>query len=202
MSEDKKKHWENVYQTKTPEQVSWTQSIPKTSLELILATNNYKTKSIIDIGGGDSNLVDFLLDNGCEDVTVLDISAEALERAKSRLGENAMRVKWIVSDINDFVPEQSYDIWHDRAAFHFLTEQEQIERYVSTARSYVNGELIIGTFSEDGPKKCSGLHITQYSESKMEETFKGFQKISCKAEEHITPFETTQHFIFCRFKKA
>jgi 2-polyprenyl-3-methyl-5-hydroxy-6-metoxy-1,4-benzoquinol methylase len=199
---NQKDHWENVYRTKTPDEVSWTQAVPTTSLELILATNDYKSKHIIDIGGGDSNLVDFLLDNGCENITVLDISQAAIDRAKSRLGQNADKVNWIVSDINDFTPEQSYQIWHDRAAFHFLTQADQIERYVATANKYVNGDLIVGTFSEEGPKKCSGLDITQYSEDKMETTFAGFEKVSCQAQAHITPFETTQHFIFCRFKKT
>jgi 2-polyprenyl-3-methyl-5-hydroxy-6-metoxy-1,4-benzoquinol methylase len=199
---NQKDHWENVYRTKTPDEVSWTQAVPTTSLELILATNDYKSKHIIDIGGGDSNLVDFLLDNGCENITVLDISQAAIDRAKSRLGQNADKVNWIVSDINDFTPEQSYQIWHDRAAFHFLTQADQIERYVATANKYVNGDLIVGTFSEEGPKKCSGLDITQYSEDKMETTFTGFEKVSCQAQAHITPFETTQHFIFCRFKKT
>ena len=197
-----KKHWQKVYETKTPEQVSWTQAIPKTSLELIRSCDDYKNKSIIDIGGGDSNLVDFLLEDGCTDITVLDISSKALERAKHRLGQNAAKVNWIVSDVNDFHPNKTYDIWHDRAAFHFLTAPAQIERYVNTANQYVNENLIIGTFSEDGPKKCSGLDITQYSESKMTETFRGFKKVSCQTETHTTPFQTTQHFIFCRFRKS
>ena len=201
MTEDRRSHWENVYETKTPEQVSCTQAIPKTSLELIRACDNYQTKSIIDIGGGDSNLVDFLLADGCRDITILDISVKAFERAKARLGENAAKVKWIVSDINDFNPCQTYDIWHDRAAFHFLTEAEQIAKYVSTVNGSVNENLVIGTFSENGPKKCSGLDITQYSESKMTDTFNGFERLSCQTESHITPFGTAQHFIFCRFKR-
>jgi len=199
---NRKQHWETVYETKTPNQVSWTQAVPKTSLELIRACEGYKTKSIIDIGGGDSNLVDFLLGDGCENVTVLDISAKALNRAKTRLGSEANKVKWIVSDINEFIPTESYAIWHDRAAFHFLTEPTQINRYVETVNQSVTENVIVGTFSQDGPKKCSGLDITQYSEIKMCETFSDFEKAFCKTEIHTTPFETTQHFIFCKFKKS
>jgi hypothetical protein len=201
MMENKKEHWETVYETKTPDQVSWTQATPKTSLELIRACEDYRNKSIIDIGGGDSNLIDFLLADGCQELTVLDISAKALDRAKVRLGETAEKVTWIVSDINDFIPDRNYQIWHDRAAFHFLTEASQIGRYVSVVNNWVDGDLIVGTFSEDGPRKCSGLDVTQYSESKMTQTFGGFEKSSCEFEAHITPFQTTQHFIFCHFKK-
>ena len=199
--ETRKQHWETVYETKTPEQVSWTQAIPRTSLALIRGCKGYRRKNIIDVGGGDSNLVDFLLDDGCTNLTVLDISGKALERAKVRLGERANQIKWIVSDINDFTPAASYDIWHDRAAFHFLTETAQINRYVETVNQSVRENLIVGTFSEVGPKKCSGLDITQYSESKMTNTFRGFKKGLCQSEEHVTPFQTTQHFIFCHFKK-
>src|SRR6476660_737976 len=164
---NQKQHWETVYETKTPEQVSWTQAVPETSLELIRACDGYLNKSIIDVGGGDSNLVDFLVADGCIDVTVLDISEKALERAKKRLGEKASRVKWIVSDINDFAAETQYDIWHDRAAFHFLTVSDQINCYVETVNQSVVENLIVGTFSDDGPKKCSGLDITQYNETQM-----------------------------------
>src|SRR6187402_3411524 len=127
MNSERKNHWETVYETKTPEQVSWTQEIPKTSLDFINSFNPDKSARIIDIGGGDSNLVDFLLDQGFENISVLDISAKALEKAKLRLGEKAKKVNWIVSDITEFEPQTTFDIWHDRAAFHFLTEDSQIK---------------------------------------------------------------------------
>ena len=202
MTEGNKQHWETVYQTKQVNEVSWTQEIPQTSLDFILSFNLPKSARIIDIGGGDSKLVDFLLDEGYENLTVLDISATALERAKARLGERAEKVKWIVADITDFKPDTSYDVWHDRAAFHFLTENEQIEKYLNIVHAAVTGFLLIGTFSEDGPKKCSGLEIKQYSGTSLENVFKrDFTKIACKKEDHITPFNTIQNFTFCSFKR-
>lgn|SRR5574343_22556 len=199
--ESKKQHWETVYETKTPEQVSWTQEKPEISLQFIHGFSLSKDAAIIDIGGGDSKLVDFLLAEGYTDVSVLDISGKAIERAKKRLGTLADSVTWIESDINDFVPSKKYAIWHDRAAFHFLTTKEEQERYVNLVNSSVSDFLIIGTFSENGPLKCSGLEIQQYSESSMVDQFKGFQKIKCENENHLTPFDTIQNFIFCSFKK-
>jgi cyclopropane fatty-acyl-phospholipid synthase-like methyltransferase len=157
---------------------------------------------VIDIGGGDSKLVDFLLDESFENITVLDISATALEKTKQRLGNRASKVTWIVSDITDFQPNTSFDLWHDRAAFHFLTTKEQIARYMETARKAITGYLIIGTFSDRGPQKCSGLDIKQYSEETLTtELQNGFDKIRCSTEDHITPFNTTQNFLFCSFRR-
>lgn len=202
MTDERKSHWENVYSTKQPHEVSWTQETPTTSLKLIQGFNLDKSAGIIDIGGGDSKLVDFLLDGGYTNITVLDISGEALERAKKRLGAKANSVKWIESDITEFKPTEQYAIWHDRAAFHFLTNPEQITNYVDTATKAVTGYLVIGTFSENGPKRCSGLDITQYNQEKLQATFaKGFDQLECLTEDHTTPFNTTQNFIFCSFKK-
>lgn len=199
--ESRKQHWETVYETKTPDQVSWTQEKPEGSLKFIHDLGLNKDASIIDIGGGDSKLVDFLLADGYSDITVLDISGKAIERAKKRLGMLADKVTWIESDINDFVPSRTFSIWHDRAAFHFLTSTEEQERYVKLVNSSVTDFLVIGTFSEDGPLKCSGLEIQQYSESSMVDQFRGFEKIKCENENHLTPFDTIQNFIFCSFKK-
>ena len=201
---DRKKHWENVYQTKELKEVSWYQPIPITSLDFIMEFNVPKTAKIIDIGGGDSFLVDSLLDLGYTDVTVLDISSAAIERAKQRLAEKAQNVKWIVADAAAFNPTEKYDFWHDRAAFHFLTEEQDISSYLKIAEQNINssGVLGIGTFSEDGPKKCSGINIKQYSESSMTERLKPlFEKINCIRVEHQTPFDTTQNFVFCSFRK-
>lgn len=202
MELNRKKHWETVYETKNSEQVSWTQAVPKTSLEIILSFGLHKSSKIIDIGGGDSNLVDYLLDEGFENITVLDISAKSLEKAKNRLGIKGKKVNWVVSDITDFEPNMTYDVWHDRATFHFLTTTEQIQKYMKTARKSVNEFLTIGTFSENGPKKCSGLEIKQYNEDELTLELKnGFDKIKCITEDHLTPFDTTQNFLFCSFRK-
>ena len=199
---NRKNHWETVYQTKSPEQVSWTQEVPQTSLAFISSFGVAKTARIIDIGGGDSKLVDHLLEQGFENITVLDISEKALEKAKSRLGDKAKKVNWIVSDITEFVPNMAFDIWHDRATFHFLITTEQVSKYMEIARKSVNGFMTIGTFSETGPTKCSGLDIKQYTEQTLTDELKnGFEKIRCITEDHTTPFNTTQNFLFCSFKR-
>jgi SAM-dependent methyltransferase len=195
-------HWDTVYKTKAPNQVSWTQDIPKTSLDFIHSFGLTKTAKIIDIGGGDSKLVDYLLDEGFENITVLDISAQALAKAKQRLGDRAEKINWVVSDITEFRPDTTFDVWHDRATFHFLTTSDQVAKYLHTARNSVSGFLTIGTFSDNGPEKCSGLQIKQYSEEKlMAELQNGFDKLRCITEDHITPFDTAQNFLFCSFKR-
>ncbi|MFY7672422.1 class I SAM-dependent methyltransferase [Tenacibaculum sp. MEBiC06402] len=202
MEFDKKKHWEKVYETKSPNEVSWTQEIPKTSLEFISSIPFDKKTSIIDIGGGDSKLVDFLLEKGFEDITVLDISEKSLEKAKKRLGNKADKVNWIVSDILEFKPERTYSIWHDRAVFHFITEDKDVANYIEKVTTAAEKLLVIGTFSEDGPLKCSGLEIKQYNENSLTALFQNnFIKKDCKYENHVTPFNTEQNFLFCSFKK-
>ena len=202
MENNIQEHWEKVYETKNPDEVSWTEEIPKTSLDFIHSFGLAKTAKIIDIGGGDSKLVDYLLDEGFENITVLDISAKALDKAKKRLGYKAKKINWVVSDITTFKPKATFDVWHDRATFHFLTQSEQVEKYMNIARDAVSGFLTIGTFSDNGPDKCSGLKIKQYSEEKLTaELKKGFDKLRCITEDHITPFDTTQNFLFCSFKR-
>ena len=201
---DRKNHWENIYNTKELKDVSWFQVRPETSLDFFKQFNVPFTAKIIDIGGGDSLLVDHLLDLGYQDISVLDISESAIERAKIRLGQKANTVKWIVADAATFVPTEQYDFWHDRAAFHFLTEENEISNYLETAQKSINpkGILVIGTFSEQGPKKCSGIEIKQYSETSMTDRLKiFFEKIKCITVDHITPFDTIQNFVFCSFKK-
>ena len=201
---DRKNHWEQIYQTKKPDQVSWYQPTPVTSLSFFEQYNVPKEAKIIDIGGGDSFLVDHLLNRGYKDITVLDISESSLERAKSRLGDRSGLVKWIVEDAATFEPTERYDFWHDRAAFHFLTKEDEIQNYINTVQQSINpsGILVLGTFSEQGPKKCSGIEIKQYSETSMTDRLKGsFEKIKCITIEHKTPFDTIQQFIFCSFRK-
>lgn len=202
---DFKNYWNNIYANKSSSEVSWTQEIPSTSLQFLHSFNLKKDAAIIDVGGGESKFVDFLLAEGFTNITVLDISEQALNKAKARLGEKASRVNWVVSDITEYVPLQKFEVWHDRATFHFLTTKEQIEKYVQLAEKSItsNGFLAIGTFSENGPTKCSGLEIKQYSESDLEATLTYyFRKLKCIREDHITPFRTTQNFLFCSFKKA
>jgi SAM-dependent methyltransferase len=203
MTHQAREHWESIYRTKSPEEVSWTQETPEASLDFIHRFRIRKDARIIDIGGGDSKLVDHLLAEGYTDLTVLDISAAAIERARTRLGPDARRVKWIVCDILDFKPELPYDVWHDRAAFHFQTNRESIEAYLDIVRHSVSGIVILGTFSTDGPTKCSGLEVKQYDEFTMKQLFEAnaFRNIECKREDHITPAGVVQNFLFCSFMK-
>ncbi|MEW7290030.1 class I SAM-dependent methyltransferase [Aquimarina sp. 2304DJ70-9] len=199
-----KTHWETVYKNKDLKDVSWYQKIPKTSLSFIKYFELPKTAKIIDIGGGDSFLVDHLLDLGYKDITVLDISETALNKAKKRLGSDAKNIKWIVANIAHFKPTEKYDIWHDRATFHFLNKKEEINSYLDTIQHSITagGALIIGAFSEDGPTKCSGIDITQYSKKSMNDIMKNhFEKEKCTYVDHNTPFDTTQKFVFCGFRK-
>ena len=200
----KKEHWENIYCTKHENEVSWFQQYPKTSMDFVELFSLQKNAKIIDIGGGDSHFVDALLKEGFTDITVLDISVKAIERAKIRIGEKANSIKWIVSDVTEFKPTERYDFWHDRAAFHFLTDEKLADKYVEIADQGIaaNGILVLGTFSVNGPKKCSGLEIKQYSEESMSAKFeKYFSRVKCITEDHQTPFNTTQNFLFCSFKK-
>lgn len=201
---DRKKHWENIYQTKELKDVSWFQPTPETSLDFFKQFKVPTTAKIIDIGGGDSFLVDHLLALGYQDISVLDISAAAIDRAKQRLGDKAKNVKWIVADVATFKPTEKYDFWHDRAAFHFLTDEKEISNYIETAQQNINstGVLVIGTFSDKGPKKCSGIEIKQYSETTMTDRLNTFfEKIKCITVDHKTPFNTIQNFVFCSFRK-
>jgi 2-polyprenyl-3-methyl-5-hydroxy-6-metoxy-1,4-benzoquinol methylase len=198
-----KQHWETIYQTKKLEELSWFQANPETSLDIIKQFNLPKTAKIIDVGGGDSFLVDHLLDQGYQHISVLDISATAIEKAKDRLGERAKSVNWIIADATDFNPNEKYDFWHDRAAFHFLTSQKDISKYLETAKQNIsaNGILVIGAFSDQGPTKCSGIEVKQYSESALTKAIEAyFEKINCIKVDHKTPFNTVQNFTFCSFR--
>lgn len=200
----KKQYWENVFATKHETEVSWYQQKPETSINFFVKNNISKNAKIIDSGGGDSCLIDNLLEMGYANLFLLDISENAIERIKNRLGAMAEKVTFIVSDIIDFQPETTFDVWHDRASFHFLTTEDEIATYKELVYNSIapNGFLFLGTFSENGPLKCSGLEITQYSETKFETIFgSDFEKINSFDENHKTPFNTTQNFIFCEFKK-
>jgi SAM-dependent methyltransferase len=201
---ERKLHWENVFSTKTEKEVSWYQQYPQTSIDFITALHLPLDAKIIDVGGGDSYLIDTLLDLGYTNLTLLDISSGAVEKIKTRLGVKASNVTFIVSDILDFNPSELYDFWHDRACFHFLTANNQIDRYVEIVDQALadDGKLFIGTFSENGPKKCSGLDIRQYNEASLRLLFeRDFNLKGCFAEDHQTPFDTIQKFLFCGFER-
>ncbi len=200
----RKNHWEKIYETKEMTEVSWYQETPEMSLNLInqLALSN--DSKIIDIGGGDSFLVDQLLKQGFTEITVLDISANAIEKAKLRLGEKASLVTWIVTDVLDFEPKEKYDCWHDRAAFHFLTADVEVAKYKKLVLGALaeKGAFFLGTFSEEGPKKCSGIEIKQYSVAGMENVFSPELKVfQSEVSNHCTPFDTVQNFTFTHFER-
>jgi 2-polyprenyl-3-methyl-5-hydroxy-6-metoxy-1,4-benzoquinol methylase len=199
-----KEHWENIYANKQMNEVSWFQQEPTTSLALIQKNTQSKDDAIIDIGGGDGFLVDNLLELGYTNITVLDISANAINKAKERLGINADKVKWIISDITEFIPEEQYKVWHDRAVFHFLTQQQDIEYYKELVNKNIsdNGHFILATFADDGPEKCSGLQVCKYSEKNMENSFSTIFKVKKSFKyKHLTPFGTIQSFTFSVFRK-
>lgn len=201
---DVRQHWNNVFTGNKQNETSWFQQMPKESLQFFNHLAVDKNASVIDIGGGDSFLVDHLLNLGYTNITVLDISQAAIDKVKNRLGKRANTVTWIVSNILDFKTDMQYDCWHDRATFHFLTSPAEVEAYLLTAYNNIKpaGKMIIGTFSDNGPQKCSGLPVKQYSENLLSSTLqKWFSKIKCVTTNHITPFKTVQNFLFCSFQK-
>lgn len=197
-------YWDNIYRKKSEKEVSWFQETPTRSLNLIAELGLEPTDSIIDIGGGDSRLVDHLLAKGFRNISLLDISSTALDKARARLNENIDFVKFIVSDITKFDPQEKYKLWHDRATFHFLTSVEDISTYLEIANCAIvpGGYLIVSTFSKNGPEKCSGLPIAQYSDADLKSLFeKYFSNIKCFEDTHKTPWGTDQNFVYCGFKK-
>lgn len=204
IAEDRKKHWEHIYESKPLETVSWYQPVPVTSLGLIAELNPLKTASIVDIGGGDSFLMEHLMQQGYQNLTVLDLSAVALERAKNRLQEKSQQINWITADILEFDPKTPYDIWHDRAAFHFLTDSESVRHYRQIAEKGVKigGYLIVGTFALSGPTKCSGLPIQQYDTQSIQQAMgSSFKLINSLEVDHPTPGGSVQKFLFATFER-
>jgi ubiquinone/menaquinone biosynthesis C-methylase UbiE len=200
----RKAHWEEVYARKGETEVSWFQEDPTHSLKLIAQIEAARGSAIIDIGGGASRLVDKLLDKGFEDITVLDLSAAALEAARARLGDRSARVHWLVADATTWEPPKTYDVWHDRAAFHFLTEEPDRAAYLARLRRTlkVGGYAIIATFAPDGPEKCSGLPVMRYDSSSLGRTLgPTFQLVHTKRHEHATPWGSKQIFQFSVFRR-
>ena len=198
---DTKTHWEKVYTTKAPNAVSWYRTHLETSLALIERAVDVRSTSIIDVGGGESTLIDDLLLRGCRNITVLDVSQTAIDLTKSRLGSVAEQVRWLVADITEIELEPlAYDLWHDRAVFHFLTAPEQRIAYVrQVARSVKpGGHVIVSTFGPEGPTKCSGLEVMRYDADSLHREFGArFRLIESSKELHHTPFGTTQEFLYC-----
>ena len=199
-----KEHWERVYSTKPSNTVSWFQENPEMSLQLIQSTGIPLTSSIIDVGGGASVLVDTLLQKGYTNLTVLDLSASALDTARKRLDLHTNKVKWLEADItNATLPVHAYDLWHDRAVFHFLTSTADRRAYIDTTLRAVKpgSHVIIATFAEDGPTTCSGLPVMRYSANELYAEFgKSFSLVKCEKEEHYTPLGGVQNFVYCHFQ--
>ncbi|MEO6201868.1 MAG: class I SAM-dependent methyltransferase [Nitrospirales bacterium] len=201
---DRKTHWEDVYRTTATEEFGWYQAHQTLSLNLIQSTGIQKSGGLIDVGGGDSKLVDHLLDQGFGLVTVLDISAAALERAKGRLGDRSDLVTWIEAGITDFRLFKKYDVWHDQAAFHFLTEAEDRRKYCETMNRAVSaqGHVIIATFGYEVPPTCSGLPVVRYSPEFLALAIGShFELVESFEELHQTPGGNKQPFIYCRFPR-
>ena len=198
---DNKAHWEKVYGTKAPESVSWYTPHLETSLNLIQKAASSKASAIIDIGGGEATLVDDLLSKGYTDISVLDISQKAIDVARERIAELADKVHWYCADITTAtLPQNYFDIWHDRAVFHFLTEESQREKYIEQVMRSVKhgGYVIMSTFGLEGPEKCSGLDVVRYDAENLHGQFgKKFKLINSSTEIHNTPMGTTQQFLYC-----
>jgi ubiquinone/menaquinone biosynthesis C-methylase UbiE len=200
-----KEHWEQVYRTKAVDDVSWYQVRPAVSLKTIEASGVGKDQTIIDVGGGASVLVDFLLEAGFRRLAVLNISETALGRAKQRLGAAAAQVEWIQADVTHFDPARRFNLWHDRAVFHFLTNKDDRQHYLETLKRTVcaHGHVIIASFAIDGPSKCSGLEVVRYDASSIcAELGEGFQLVEQVEETHTTPWNTKQKFSYFRFVLA
>ena len=201
----RQEHWEHIYTTKGESEVSWFQKNPTPSLELMTLTGATPRSAVIDIGGGTSRFVDALVDMGFEAVTVLDLSEAAMAVAKARLGSRANKVQWVVADVTTWEPQQAYDLWHDRAAFHFLTEEHDRAAYVARLSKAVKpgGHAIIATFALDGPERCSGLPIVRYDAPSLGCVLgDAFELIETRRHQHMTPWGSEQRFQFSLFRRA
>ena len=198
---DNKEYWEKVYDTKAPDAVSWYAPHLETSLNLIHQATSNKDSAIIDIGGGEATLVDDLIVRGYRDISVLDISQKAIDVARSRIGKPADKVRWYCTDITKAtLPQNYFDVWHDRAVFHFLTQEDDRKKYVDQVMRTVKhgGYVIMSTFGPEGPEKCSGLDVVRYDPEHLHGQFgKSFKMINSSTELHKTPMGTTQQFLYC-----
>jgi ubiquinone/menaquinone biosynthesis C-methylase UbiE len=204
-SQDRQSHWQSVYIQKGESEVSWFQENPAPSLAMIEQTGAAPDRAIIDIGGGASRLVDHLVESGFRNVTVLDLSGAALEVAKARLGDRAAQVQWLVADVTIWEPQDTYDIWHDRAAFHFLNREADRAAYVArlVRAVKVGGHAIIATFALDGPERCSGLPVVRYDAASLGKTLGDrFELVATRSDAHATPWGSEQSFQFSLFRRV
>jgi SAM-dependent methyltransferase len=200
---DRQAHWQNIYTTKGEAEVSWFEETPTESLRLLQLVGAQPSSAIIDVGGGASRLVDNLLAKGFENLTVLDLSAAALDSARARLGDKGDAVKWIVADVTEWLPTDTYDVWHDRVVFHFLTSEKEQRAYIKRLKQALKpgGHVIIGTFALDGPEKCSGLAVARHSAESLSALLApDFDLIDSSRHEHITPWQAVQKFQFSTFR--
>ena len=204
MKENTVNFWDDIYQQKVTNELSWSQERPHVSLRLIASAGIKKDERIIDVGSGKSTLVDHLVADKFINLSVLDISTHALLETKRRLGSDAARVQWLSADVLSFIPQQPFQLWHDRAVFHFLIDKREREAYLATISNALDrhGHFIIATFALTGPKKCSGLEIMQYDSASLARFFGGlFELLSTENEIHITPWGMAQEFVYCHFRK-
>ena len=202
--EDLKAHWDSVWQTKSHDSTSWYQEVPATSLRFFETVKLSNTAPLIDIGSGASKLIDGWLSQGFRDITALDISANAFVQSKLRLGADADQVTFIEANVIDWQPERCYQLWHDRAVFHFLTDPDSRERYINTIMTALapGAFFICGGFSTSGPQKCSGLEVQRYDPGRMAEVFAPwFEVLASENETHLTPARSEQHFLWSLFQR-
>lgn len=201
-AETRKQYWDKIYSLRPTEEMGWHQIIPEISLSFVRSAGLPKNISIIDIGAGESSLAGHLIEFGSSRLTILDVSEKAVQRSRDQLKDYASKIRWISTDILEFVPDQQYDLWHDRACFHFLISEEDVSKYVEITRKAVvpGGYLIVGTFSLQGPMKCSGLPVRRYDHRLLQKTFIGFKLETFQYLDHITPAGKLQNYIFCLFK--
>lgn len=203
--DERRAHWEHVFDAKNEAEVSWFQERPTTSLDFIGRTGAGRRSKIVDVGGGASRLVDALLDAGHQDVTVLDIAAAALEKVQARLGERGQRVEWIVSDVAQWHPEPAFDVWHDRAVFHFMVQAEDREGYLRALRRALKpgGHAILASFASNGPERCSGLPVQRYEPETLAKVLgDDFRRLESTHEEHVTPGGKVQAFQYTMFERT
>lgn len=199
---DDRRHWSDVYGSRAADEVSWYQAVPAVSLDLIAEAGVTDESAIIDVGGGASSLAENLLRRGHRDLTVLDVSAAALAVARDHLGERAGLIRWIEADLLQWQPDRPYDLWHDRAVFHFLTGRAERELYLATLRAARAWAVVVGTFAADGPDRCSGLPTTRYDPDRLAAEFPGFELLTSRREEHHTPAGVLQPFTWTLLRRA